>query len=118
MARALQDKNMGKWVALLQLRTSYLLLHSHTAPRMARRLSHAHTWYTNVPPPRPTVYMVYRIFLHLVYIGVTAKALAIRLRKHHNDATSYQDYSTLHRMMLQTNLSHWGILPLQYVTDP
>ena len=97
---------MGKWAALLQLRTSYLPLHSHTALRMAHRLSHTHTWYTNVPPPGSIVYMVYHIFLHLIYMGVTTKALAVRLRKHHTDATSYQDCSTLHRMMLQTDPSH------------
>ena len=61
--------------------------------------------------------MVYHIFLHLIYIGVTTKALAVRLRKHHTDATSYQDCSTLHCMMLQTDRSHWGILPLQCVQD-
>ena len=113
MSKALQDKNMGKWAALLQLRTSYLPLHSHTALSMARRLSHAHTWYTNVTPRGSIVYMVYHIFLHLIYIGVTTKALVVRLPKHHTDAASYQDCSTLHRMILQTDLFHWGILPFQ-----
>ena len=38
--------------------------------------------------------------------------------KHHTDATSFQDCTTLHRLMLQTDLSHLGILPLQYIADP
>ena len=57
------------------------------------------------------------VYLHLVYVGVTSKALIVRLRKHQTDASSFQDCSTLHRLMLQTDSAHWGIIPLQFMSD-
>ena len=117
MSRALSDKNLGRWAALHQLRVSYLPYNTHAALRMARRLSHVHVWYTNVTPPQYAVYLVFHIYLHLVYVGVTSKALTVRLRKHQTDASSFQDCSTLHRLMLQTDSAHWGIIPLQFMND-
>ena len=82
MARALSDKNMGKRAILLQQRIQFLPYHSHTALRHTRRLSHYHTWYTNVTHPHSIICMVFHLYLHLVYVGVTTKALVVCLRKH------------------------------------
>ena len=84
---------------------------------MARRLSNVHDWHVAVTPPGSIIYLVYHIYLHLMYIGVTTSPLAALLKKHITDATSHHD-ATLHKMMLQTDIAHWGILPLQYVADP
>ena len=42
-------------------------------------------------------------------------ALAARVTKHITDATNHKDCATLHKIMLQTDIAHWSILPLQYV---
>ena len=84
---------------------------------MAHRLSHVHVWHVAVTPLQFMIYLVFHVYLHLVYVGVTTAALVSRLHKHMTDAHSHQDCSTLPRLTLQTDPSHWGILPLQYVCD-
>ena len=49
---------------------------------------------------------------------VTTSAPITCLRKHMTDASSHQDCATLHKVFLQTDPSHWGIVPLQYVSYP
>ena len=120
MSAALDNKNLGIWASLMQERTSYLPFHSHPALCMARRLSRVHTRYLSVtppPPPNSIIYLIFHIHLHLVYVGVTTSALVQRVRKHMTDATSFQDCSTLHRLILQADMGGRGILPLQYVSD-
>ena len=60
---------------------------------------------------------VFHIYLHLVYIGVTTSALVTRLRKLMTDASSHRDCASLHKLILQTDPAHWGIIPLLYVSD-
>ena len=114
---AINDKNLGVWATLLQARVKYLPYQSHSALRMARRLSHVNDWHVAVTRLGSVIYLVFHIYLHPVYVGATTSALASRLRKHIIDAASRQDCATLHKRMLQTDLSQWGILPLQYVSD-
>ena len=57
------------------------------------------------------LFMVYHMYLHLVYIGITTMALAAKIRKH---MTYTPDCSN---KMCVTDLSHWGILPLQFVDN-
>ena len=89
ISQLLDDKNLEAWAALLQARIRYLPFDTHPALKMARRLSHVDTWYVAVTPPGSVIYMVFNIYLHLVYIGVTTSALVSRLRKHITDATSH-----------------------------
>ena len=120
ISRALDEKNLGAWASLQQTRIKYLpYTHpytQHSSLQMARRLGHIHTWYASVPP-RSIVYLSFHIYLHLVYVGVTTSALVTCSRKHMTDATSHQDCASLHKLMLQIDPAHWGILPLQYVSD-
>jgi hypothetical protein len=84
---------------------------------MTRRLSHVHHWRLLVTPPHNLLYVIYHLYLHVAYIGITTMALVGRLRKHMTDTLSNQDCSSLHSKMCVTDLSHWGILPLQLVDD-
>ena len=119
IGKSIDTKNLGAWASLVQERITYLPYHSHPSLRMARRLSHVHTWYCSItPPPRSIIYLVFHIYLHLVYVGVTTLAVVTRLRNHMTNATSFQDSSTLHRLMLQVDMGGWGILPLPLVNDP
>ena len=117
MQTALDNKNLGRWAQLMQARNRYLPFLSHPALAMARRLSHVHRWFISLTPPRNVVYLVYNIWLQVVHIGLTTGALISRLRKHMTDSLADVDCATLHKHMTKTDLSGWGILPLQWVED-
>ena len=117
ISEALQRKHIGNWAQLLQERTRFLPFDSHPVLRMTRRLSHVHHWRLLVTPPHNLLYVIYHLYLHVAYIGITTMALVSRLRKHMTDALSNQVCSSLHSKMCVTDLSHWGILPLQFVDD-
>ena len=57
------------------------------------------------------------LFLHIAYVGITTAAPIRRLRKHITDAMSTSDCATLHIKLSTTELAHWGIIPLQYITE-
>ena len=84
---------------------------------MATRLSFVNDWQLAVTPPHNALYVVFHMFLHIAYVGITMVLFIKRLRKHMTDALSTNDCATLHHKMATTGLAHWAILPLQFVTD-
>ena len=97
----------------MQLRKRNLPFVDHPPLTMAHRLSHVHHWFVAVTPPQSVVYLIYNIWLQVVYVGVTAAALANRLRKRMTDSPADVVCATLHKHMVKHNLGGWGILPLQ-----
>ena len=84
---------------------------------MARRLSFVSEWNLAVTPPHNAIYVVFHLYLHVAYVGITTVAFIRRLRKHMTDALSTNDCASLHMKMATTELAHWGIIPLQFIQD-
>ena len=117
MSRALRDKNLGIWCQLNQHRLQYLPYETQPVLAMARRLGFVNTWHLAVTPPHNVVYLVFHLFVHIGYVGITTATPIRRLRKRMTNVMSTTDRATLHMKMSTTDPSHWGIVPLQYVTD-
>ena len=84
---------------------------------MARRLGYVNSWQLAITPPHNAIYVFFHLFMHIAYVGNTTVAFIRRLHKHMANALSSNDCATLHLKMSTTDLSHLGIIPLQYVID-
>ena len=68
--------------------------------------------------PRITPYTsCFSLYMHVAHIGITTVAFIMRLRTHMTDATPCNDCPTLHLQLSTADMSQWGIVPLQFVTD-
>ena len=117
IGKALADKNLGIWCQLMQHRLRYLPYHSHPVLAMARRLNYVDEWQLAITPPENAIHLIFHLYMHVAYIGITTVAFITRLRKHMTDATSCDDCATLHPKLSTTDMSHWGLVPLQLVTE-
>ena len=72
------------------------MTHMHAVLAMAWRLSHVHNWHLAVTPPPSVVYVVFRLFPHIVYIGIIIAAPIRTLRNHMTNTLSSNACVTLH----------------------
>ena len=101
----------------MQTRSRYLPFSDHAPLRKARQLSHVNEWHLSVTPPKFCIYIIFHLWLHAVYIGITTSAPVQRLRKHMTDNLAHVDHSNLHLLMCKTCHAHWSIGVLEYISD-